>query len=97
MLADVLSTNVLLPVAVVEAAVAAEGALMLFAVVLGTLFGGVAATLLRQWRDAVLAPAHVGGLPHRRLAAGRRPTMAVTMGARGGLVFVPHEARRHAA
>lgn len=79
--------------AVVEAAVAAEGALMLFAVVLGTLFGGVAATLLRQWRDAVLAPPHVGRLRQHRLPMGRWPAM----GARGGLVFVPHEARRRAA
>lgn len=85
--------------AVVEAAVAAEGALMLFAVVLGTLFGGVAATLLRQWRDAVLAPPHVGRLRQRRLSMGRRLPMGrwPAMGARGGLVFVPHEARRHAA
>lgn len=89
MLPDVLRTNVLLPVA--GAAGEAEGVLMLFAVVLGTLFGGAAATLLRQWRDAVLVPPHVGRLPQRR-----RPA-AVAMGPRGGLVFVPHEARRHAA
>ncbi len=74
------------------AAVAAEGTLMLFAVVLGALFGGVAATLLRQWRDGVLAPAHGGRLPQRR-----RPTVAVASGARGGLVFVPYAARRRAA
>lgn len=66
---------------------------MLFALVLGVLFGGAAVTLLKQWRDAALVPGQVGRLPEAR-----RPALAIgARGARGGLVFVPHEARRRAA
>ncbi len=69
----------------------AEGNSMLFALVLGALLGGAAVTLLKQWHDAALVPGHAARLPEAR-----RPALAA-MGPRGGLVFVPREARRRAA
>lgn len=62
---------------------------MLFMLAIGVLFGGAAATLLRQWRDEALVPAHVGRLPARR-------TLDAAV-SRSGRVFVPHQQGRRAA
>lgn len=62
---------------------------MLFMLAIGVLFGGAAATLLRQWRDEVLVPSHVERLPSRRtFDAAVSPS---------GRVFVPHRQGRRAA
>jgi len=62
---------------------------MLFTLAIGVLFGGAAATLLRQWRDEDLVPSQVGRLPSRR-------TLDAEV-SRSGRVFVPHRQGRRAA
>ena len=70
---------------------------MLLTLVIGILFGGAAATLLRQWSEQALVPGHVGSLAER-LPSGRRTvhSMPMPVTARGGLVFVPQHGRRAA-
>jgi hypothetical protein len=62
---------------------------MLFTLAIGILFGGAAATLLRQWRDGALVPSQIGRLP-------QRPTLDAAV-SRSGRVFVPHAQGRRAA
>jgi hypothetical protein len=68
---------------------------MLLTLVIGVLFGGAAATLLRQWSEQALVPGHVGSLAEC-LPSERRTVHSTPVTARGGLVFVPQHGRRAA-
>ena len=72
---------------------------MLLTLVIGVLFGGAAATLLRQFSEQALVPGHVGSLAERRPSkrrTDRRLARSTQVTTRGGLVFVPQQGRRAA-